>query len=168
MHNPIILSPKHSILLLLLLIATTGHAQQDCLDTYDREAIYLRAELFAGTVFIKNGASHSVGFAYRRLRPEFEQTPHALPVLKKAQRLSRAQFWVSLAGIAGTGAGAFMVLQSIDSQGYLSNEKRYRNGLNLMLGSLAVSTAISLPLQIKSRQQLDDAIWLRNRELFGR
>lgn len=140
--------------------------QTPCLDTYDREAIYLRTELFAGTVFVKKGVPKPVGFAYRKLQPEFERTPKALPFFKKAQRNSRAQFWVSMAGLACTATGATMILQSVDRNGYLTNERRYKNGLNLMMGSLIVSTAITLPLQIKSRQQIEDAVFWRNREVL--
>ena len=71
-----------------------------------------------------------------------------------------------MAGLVGTTTGVFMMLQSIDHRGYQNNEQRYRNGVNLMMGSLIISTAISLTLQIKSRQQLEDAVYLRNRELF--
>ncbi|MBL7809917.1 MAG: hypothetical protein JNN28_18995 [Saprospiraceae bacterium] len=168
MNKPTNFNLKFAFFLLCLTAVTRVSGQQDCLETYDQEAIYLRAELFSGSVYVKNGKSHSIGFAYRRLRPEFDRTPRALPVFKKSQRFAKAQFWVGIAGMIGTGIGAAMVLQSVNHQGYLSDEKQFTNGLNLMLGSLTVSTAICLPLQIKSRQQLEDAIWLRNRELFER
>ncbi|HAD14976.1 MAG TPA: hypothetical protein DCF33_21320 [Saprospirales bacterium] len=149
-------------------IVSTVWGQQNCLETYDREAIYLRTELFKGTVYVKNGVSKRIGFSYRRLVPEFEQTPFAMPVLKKARRNFKAQFWISMAGVVGTTAGAMLALQSLDHRGNINNERQYRNGLNLMCGSAIISTAIGLPLQIKSQQQLEDAVYLRNRELMRR
>jgi hypothetical protein len=159
-------TPPNYLLILLFgsSIILPALSQQPCLEAYDREALYLRTELFAGTVYVKNGISRPVGFAYRKLLPEFEQSPKSLPLFKKAQRFSKAQFWISTAGLACTATGAVMILQSVDRDGYLTNEKRYKNGLNLMMGSLVLSTAITLPLQIKSRQQLEDAVYWRNRE----
>ncbi|HLP95620.1 MAG TPA: hypothetical protein VK168_16365 [Saprospiraceae bacterium] len=168
MDKLVVSSLKRFLWLFCLLFATAGLAQQNCLEVYDREAIYLRTDFLTGYTYIKNGTPRPVGFAYRRLRLEFEQTPLALPIFRKAQRLYKAQFWVSMAGLVGTTAGGIMALQSIDRNGYVNNERRYLSGLNLMLGSAILSTGIGLTLQIKSNQQLEDAIWLRNRELFGR
>jgi hypothetical protein len=166
---------RSHFLCLRLVLCLSGFAfvspvwgQQNCLDTYDREAIYLRTEFFRGTVYVKNGVSKPLGFSYKRLVPEFEQTPFAMPILKKARRNFKAQFWISMAGVVGTTAGAMLALQSFDHQGNVTNERQFRNGLNLMCGSAIISTAIGLPLQIKSRQQLDDAVYLRNREILGR
>lgn len=143
-------------------------AQDDCVERFDREGIYLRSEFWRGTVFVKNGVARSVGFAYKKLRPEFEMTPRAMPMFKKAQRNAKISFVVGIAGLVGTTAGVLLALQSVDDQGYLVNEQRYKNGVNLILASTVLSAAINVPLQIRSRQQMDDAIWLRNREILGR
>ncbi len=160
---------KHLLIFVfaILLCPTLLQAQNALLDTYDRESIYLRSEFWRGTVFVKNGVIKPVGFAYKRLRPEFEATPGVMPMFKKAQRNQKIAFGVSLLGLAGITAGTFMITRSIDNQGYLINEKQYRQGVNLVLGSAALTMVINIPLQLKSRQQLDDAIWLRNRALLG-
>ncbi len=156
------------ILLLALFSPIWVFAQNDCLDRYDMEAIYLRSELFQGVSFVKNGVSRPVGFAYRKLKPEFELTPRALPMFNKARKNAKISFVISIAGIAGVATGTLMAIRSVDQQGYLTNESQYRNGLNIMLISAISSAAIQIPLQVKARQQLDDAIWLRNREILGR
>lgn len=156
------------ILILALFSPFWAFAQNDCLDRYDQESIYLRSELFRGVTYVKNGVSRPVGFAYRKLKPEFDLTPRALPMFNKARKNAKISFVVSVVGTAGVATGTLMAIRSIDQQGYLTNESQYRNGLSLMLVSAISSAAIQIPLQLKSRQQLDDAIWLRNREILGR
>lgn len=151
----------------ILLCPTLLQAQNSLLDTYDRESIYLRSEFWRGTVFVKNGVIKPVGFAYKKLRPEFETTPSVMPMFKKAQRNQKITFGVSILGLVGITAGSLMAANAVDNQGYLINEKRYKQGLNLVLGSALCTMAINIPLQLKARQQLDDAIWLRNRALLG-
>jgi hypothetical protein len=155
-----------AILLFLQLLPTGLGAQNASLETFDREGIYLRNEFWRGTVFVKNGQVKSVGFAYKNLRPEFERTPGVMPMFKKAQRNEKISFAVGLLGLAGITAGTIIAMKSIDSQGYLINERQFRRGLNIIQGSTVAAIAINIPLQFRSRQQLDDAIWLRNRTLL--
>ena len=156
-----------AILLFSQLLPTGLGAQNANLETYDREGIYLRNEFWRGTVFVKNGQVKTVGFAFKNLRPEFERTPRVLPMFQKAQRNEKISFVVGILGLAGTTVGAIMAMKSIDNQGYLINERQYKQGLNLMLGSAVVSVAINVPLKLRARRQLDDALWLRNRDLLG-
>ena len=162
MNKQIILS-----LLVFQLLSTNFWAQNTSVEAYDREGIYLRTEFWRGPVFVKDGAIKPVGFLYKNLRPEFEKTPSVMPMFKKAQRNEKISFAVGILGLAGATAGAIMAFKSVDNQGYLINERQYRQGINLWLGSILFSAAINIPLKIKSRQQIDDAIWLRNRALLG-
>jgi hypothetical protein len=154
-------------LLVSLLFQVSISAQSTAIENYDREGIYLRNEFWRGDVFVKDGKARPVGFAYKNLRPEFEKTPSVMPMFNKAQRNMKISLGVSILGLVGTTAGAIMVVKSIDAQGNLVNEDRYRNGLNLMLESALISAAVNIPLQIRARQHIDDAIWLRNRTLLG-
>lgn len=157
----------HFLLLPVLFCTTLLQAQNNPLETYDKEGIYLKTELFRGTVFVKGKTVRPVGFAFKHLRPEFEKTPEVMPMFKKAQRNQKISFAVGIIGLAGVTTGLLMSLKSVDNQGYLINERQYKQGVNLVLGSALVSTVLNIPLNIKSRQQLDDAIWLRNRTLLG-
>jgi len=154
-------------LLISLLFQLSIGAQNKAVENYDREGIYLRNEFWRGNVFVKDGKVRPVGFAYKNLRPEFEKTPSVMPMFNKAQRNLKISLGVSILGLAGTTAGAIIAIKSIDDQGNLINESRYRKGLNLMLGSALISAAINIPLQLRARQHIDDAIWLRNRTLLG-
>jgi hypothetical protein len=87
-------------------------------------------------------------------------------MFKKAQQNAKISFGVGLLGLVGVTTGALMA-QNATEQGYIMNERQYRQGINLVLISSVLSAAINVPLQIRSRQQLDDAIWLRNRTLLG-
>ena len=73
-------------LLIIQGILANLFAQNKALEKYDMEGIYLRNDFWRGNVYVKNGAIRSVGFAYRKLLPEFEQTPRVLPMFKKAQQ----------------------------------------------------------------------------------
>ena len=153
-------------LLIIQGILANLFAQNKALEKYDMEGIYLRNDFWRGNVYVKNGAIRSVGFAYRKLLPEFEQTPRVLPMFKKAQQNAKISFGVGLLGLVGVTTGALMA-QNATEQGYIMDEQQYRQGINLVLISSVLSAAINVPLQIRSRQQLDDAIWLRNRTLLG-
>ncbi len=141
-------------------------AQNPLLKTYDQEGIYLRTELLRGTVFVKNGVARPLGFAYKNLRPEFEIAPRVLPLFKKAQRNAKISFAVGILGLAGATTGLLIALRGVDDQGYLLNERQFNRGLNLIWACSIATAVINIPLTVRSRRQLDDAIWLRNRELL--
>lgn len=149
----------------LFVISSPAFAQSDCAETFTREAIYLRTEFFRGTTFVQNGASHRVGFAYRNLEPVFERSPESLPLFKKAQNNARISFGLGVLGLAGATAGTLLALQSVGEPTTPLSERRYRNGMRLILAG-TFTAAVSLPVQAWSRRQLDDAIWLHNKALF--
>ena len=161
---------KQNLLIVLigLFFSSSIYAQNTTLDNYDRKGIYLRTEIWRGTVFVKNGKIRPVGFAFKHLRPEFENTPNVLPIFKKAQRNEKISLAVGILGLVGATAGAITASRAIDDQGYLISERQYKQGVGLILGSAILSAAINIPLKIRARQHLDDAIWLRNRTLLER
>lgn len=160
---------KKSIFALTIIFcfATALFAQTDCADRFDREGVYLRYEYWKGLAWVKNGESRPVGPAYRRFAPEFEKSREAMTLFKKAQRNNRLSRALSIATILGMVGGTALAFRQIDDRGYLIDAHKYRQGLSIAIGSAAVGAAISLPFQFKSRRQLDDAVWLRNRDALG-
>ncbi len=154
------------VALLLATVSTTTLAQADCRDTYDRESIYLRTDFWRGLTFIKAGQPKSVGLFLNRMKPEFEKSPAAFPLFKKAQRNMKIGFAAGLLGLGGAVVGAVQANKWIDRNGYITDEKRYRRNIGWMIASATISAAVTLPLNMQARKHLDDAVWLRNRELF--
>lgn len=157
-----------NLLLATILCFPVAHAQTDCRDIYDRESIYLRTDFWRGTTFVKGGQPHQVGFFLNRMKPEFESSPMALPLFKKSQRNMKIGFAAGLLGLGGTVLGAVRASKLIDSNGYATDEKRYRRNIGWMIASATLSAAVTLPLNIQARRHLEDAVWLRNREVLSR
>jgi|GEM_PF-2024847 len=142
-------------------------SQNECLETYDREGIYLRTDFWAGTRYIKNGQPRNLGIFYKHLNPEFEKTPEAMPLFLKAKRNAKIATVVGIVTGVTAILGGVMACRSVNQDGFITNQPRYDQGIILLSGSAILSLAVNMPLQIKSRRQLDDAIWLRNRAFLG-
>jgi hypothetical protein len=151
-------------LVLAAFTCVSAAAQTDCADRFDREGVYLRYEFWKGLVWVKNGESRPLGPAYRRFAPAFEKSPEAMGLFKKAQRNNRLSRALSIAAIVGVVGGTVLAFRQIDDQGYLIDAHKYRQGMSIAIGSATLGAAISMPFQFKSRRQLDDAVWLRNRD----
>lgn len=90
-----------------------------------------------------------------------------MPLFLKAKRNAKIATVVGVVTSVTAIAGGLMAIQSINNDGLIINEQRYNTGTTILFSSALVSMAVNIPLRTKSRRQLDDAIWLRNRALFG-
>ena len=149
----------------LLCFGTLLGAQSTCAQTFEREGIYLRQEYWKGLAFVKNGNSRAVGFAYRNLAPELEKSP-ALPLFKKSQRNSKVSAGIGIAVLLGALSSILLAENQLDKNGYIVNERKFRQGVSMLVGFTSIGASATIVFHIKSRRQLDDAVWLRNRALF--
>lgn len=158
---------KHFFVALLLIsVSSVAHAQTDCQDTYDRESIYLRTDFWHGLTFVKAATPHRVGLFLNQMTPEFEKSSAAFPLFRKSQRTMKISFAVGLLGVGGAVVGGIQATKMIDRNGNITDQRRFERNLGMALASALLSTAVTLPLNLQARQHLDDAVWLRNRDVL--
>lgn len=142
-------SMKTIILLCLatLFIINIPFAQTDgAFKTFKMESIYLK-----GGKYVKNDVEYSVGFFKENLRDEMKISPHAIAEWNKHVKFRNWSMLTSLSGLALTIAA----LNADDNV----------NRRSLVLAGLGLSI-ISIPLSIKSQNQLHKSVWTHNRDLF--
>ena len=143
-----------------------AHAQADCRDTYDRESIYLRTDFWHGLTFVKAATPHRVGLFLNQMTPEFEKSPGALPLFRKSQRTMKISFAAGLLGLGGAVVGVVQANKMVDRNGNITDQRRFERNLGMAVASTLLSAAVTLPLNLQARQYLDDAVWLRNRDVL--
>ena len=133
---------------LITLIFTTPLFSQnnEAFKTYKMNSIYLQ-----GGKYIKNDVAYPMGFFGENLREEMKISPHATAEWNKHVTFRNWSFVTSLTGVALTVAAI--------------GAEDNNNSRNLVLAGLGLSI-VSIPLSIKSKNQLDKAIWTHNRDLF--
>jgi hypothetical protein len=135
------------ILLVLSLFSHTLFSQNDdAFTTFKMESIYLK-----GGKYIKNDVQYPIGFLGKNLGDEMNISPHAIAEWNKHKSFRNWSLLTSAAGLA-------LTIVAFNSEG---NNNRF----NLALAGLGL-TIVSLPLSIKSQNQLHKAVWTRNRDLF--
>ena len=158
---------KHFFITLSLIsVSSIAHAQTDCRDIYDRESIYLRTDFWHGLTFVKAATPHRVGLFLNQMTPEFEKSPAAFPLFRKSQRTMKINFAAGLLGLGSAVVGVVQANKMIDRNGNITDQRRFERNLGIAITSVALSAVVTLPLNLQARQHLDDAIWLRNRDLF--
>lgn len=141
-------------------------AQNNCLQQLDKEGIYLRTDFWRGTTMVKGTQSKSVGFFFRQIEPEFNNFPIAQKMFKKAQKDNKIAFAAGMVGLAGIMAGLILNTSAIDSDGNITNHKKFDAGNGIMLGSAVLTLAVAVPFRARSDRKLADAVWQRNREMM--
>ena len=123
---------------------STLNAQQD--DTYNTETIYLT---FSG--FVKNNKPVGMGISGKELKKELMVSPDALIMFKKYQRKRNWTF-------------VFSGLQlATEITALTTKNKSLKTGL--LIGGGALS-AFTIPLYIGSMNNINKAVWLRNRDVL--
>lgn len=158
--------PKLLLFLSGFLLLSSLSAQNKCLEQLDQEGIFLRSEFWRGLTFVKGTQSSSVGFAFNKIEPEFDNASVARKMFKKAQKSNKVAFGFGMASLAGMTVGLIVAERAFDADGNGVNNRTLRKGMAIMLGSAALSFAVSVPLRIHSERQLSDAVWQRNREMM--
>lgn len=138
-----------SIILTLtsLFIFQASHAQ-DAYKTFKMESIYLH-----GNKFVKNDIKYPVGIFSSNLANEMEVSPHAVAEWKKYKSFRNWSFITSIVGLGLTLRALTLPL----------DKKNLRTGL--LIGGFGLTIA-SIPISVKSSNQLQKAIWTRNRDIL--
>jgi len=110
------------------------------------ESIYLK-----GNKYIKNDVEYPIGFLGSNLKEEMKISQFATLEWKKHVNYRNWSFVTSLTGVALTIAG------------FGAESENLQRGL--ILSGLGLSI-ISIPISIKSNNQIQKAIWTRNRDLL--
>lgn len=152
---------------LLCVSAFTPLAAQntDLATRYDQQAIYLSLNFWRGPTYVKNGQSHPVGIYFRRLVPEFAQAPQAQPLLAKARKKMRTASAISLVGLGGMVTG-LVVSENAKKGGRIDDREKYDLGQTIFWGSAVVSLVVTMPIRLSAGKKLQEAVWLRNREVL--
>ena len=133
------------VLLLCLLTFNALNAQQD--STYSTETIYLT---FSG--FVKNNKHVGMSISGKELKKELMVSPDALIMFKKYQRKRNWTF-------------VFSGLQlATEITAFTTKNKSLKTGL--LIGGGALS-AFTIPLYIGSMNNINKAVWLRNRDVLN-
>ena len=139
---------KNIILLFVFNIITYAiHAQNGVLtDTYDRTTIYLKKGGFE-----KDGKTIRYGTFKKNLKQELSASPMAYAEFKRSRNNNLVVVGCTLASAILTVSGTQRV--------FVKKELNYSGlGFNLL----------SIPFKIKSKNQLNRAIWLYNRDAMAR
>ena len=140
------------LFLFSIIIVTTSIAQ-DQFKTWHKESIYLNTNFLSRT-YIKEGKSYRVGFWKKNLKKELRDSKVGYQEFLKSQKNQNIALMMNVAAIA--------TIFIAGDQGANGNEQ---NARYLLLGGLGLSIA-SIPLSIKSYNQLNRAVWMHNGELI--
>lgn len=150
---------KHTITLicslLFLLQGTSAQVFNDSpvLKQYDKESIFLQGN----RAYVKNGVQSKVGFLYRNLEQEMELSSVATMEYAKAKNSK------NIARIAGIAAGAIYIVPLLGNSNNFFNKSE--NVLLWGIGTIA-AYSVSLQFNMKSRNEINRAIWYRNRDVL--
>ncbi len=140
-------------LFLFSIIVVTTSVAQDQFKTWHAESIYLNTNFFSRT-YVKEGKSHRVGFWKKNLKKELRDSKVGYQEFLKSQKNQNIALMLNVAAIASY----FIAFDQAD-------EGNERNANILLLGGLGLSIA-SIPLSIKSQNQLNRAVWMHNGDLI--
>lgn len=137
------LKPGTSLFILLFLLGSFLNVQgQTQNKSYQEQSIYLK-----GNKYVKNGEVYPNGFFMKKLKKEIEVSPDAVLEFQKYEKNRNIGLVFSTISLA-----AFMSTIAIDNDDV---------NLGLLIGGTATGL-VSIPFFIKSTNQLNKAIWVRN------
>jgi hypothetical protein len=122
---------------------------------YDRETIFLHNT----RAYFKNYRTYPIGFSGLGMRREFEASPQGLVEFEKFRRNRSTGRILSLLGAATV----FVVPQVLLNPG--TTRASANTAFYVLLGGLGISFGGNVLVQ-KSYNQLQHAVWLRNRDVL--
>ncbi len=137
---------KSPLTIIACLIMINISFAQSAYSTYKMQSIYLK-----GSKFVKNDVAYPIGLLGGKLAPEMQVSEHATA---EWQKFKKVRNW----GIATSLAGLGLAVSALATE---NNDLR----AGLLLGGLTLSL-VSLPLSLKSSNQLQKAVWTRNRDIL--
>lgn len=137
---------KINFLVLTILFTFQLTYAQDAFKVYKMESIYLE-----GGKFVKNDVKYPVGLFSHKLGKEMNVSPHAVAEWKQYKNFRNWGFVTSLVGLG-------LTLSSLTT-----DNQELQTGL--LLSGLTMSI-VSIPLSIKANNQLQKAVWTRNRDIL--
>lgn len=142
-----------SLLFLLQGISAQVFNDSPILKQYDKESIFLQGN----RAYVKNGVQSKAGFLYKNLEKEMEISSVATMEYAKAKNSK------NVARIAGAVAGIIYVAPLLGNSNNFFNTPQ--NVLLWGVGSIA-AYSVSLQFNMKSRNEINRAIWYRNRDVL--
>ncbi len=149
---------KHSITLIcgifLLLQAINAQVFNDSplLKQYDKESIFLQSN----RIYVKNGEKQRVGFLYKSLEQEMEISPIGKIEYLKAKNTRNA------ARIAGFTIPIIYFAPFIADPDFFDNT----TSVVVWISALTAVTTLNVSLNQKSYNQMQRALWYRNRDVL--
>ena len=140
------------LFLFSIIIVTTSTAQ-DQFKTWHKESIYLNTNFFSRT-YVKEGKSRSVGFWKKNLKKELRDSKVGYQEFLKSQKNQNIALMMNVAALA-----------TIFVAGNQAADGNDQSATYLLLGGFGLSIA-SIPLSIKSHNQLNRAVWMHNGDLI--
>ncbi len=128
-----------------ILLSTSAQSQQS-LERYCAKSMYLQAGKY-----IKNGKSYPTGFLGGKMKKEMENSRDAMLAFTQFEKGRNLSMTLSLVAVGAVISSTFV------------DNSNLRGGM--LLGGLS-SLLIALPISFNSSDNLQKAIWCRNRDIL--